>query len=461
MDYKLEERGLFGRKLYINIPAADFNQLIEKKLAKLSKNAKLKGFRPGKVPLQVMQRHFGKEVKEEATKELVNDSFNGAIEQYSLRTMVKPQFDDMEIDDSKGIRYTAYVEVMPDLQLKTLAGISIEKPAFEISEGDVDKMVEQVRQAHGKWQAKTSAAQRGDRVEIKVLRRNTEDTAEDAADEGSVDEEFMDEYYDLGCNLVGPGFDEQLEDMQIGDSKEVEVDYPPNYPNAELAGVAVRFRVRVKSIQERIVPQSDAELLAACQLKDLDIAGFRRVLRSGMESEAQKKSADIFRWDVMAAACKANPLEVPPLMLEEALASMRKDLRRNNRNRAAAAQQDAPQEDESQQQPPPTELEKKLATQRTHQGLIVLYFADKYKLRCDRQSFEAKLDSIAKDYSEADAVKEHYRSDEQARQQLEVKVIEDKVMNHLTEKAVITPKAYSYQEVMDATPFSGGRNYAA
>ena len=153
MNCRVEETNTFGRKLHIDIPAADFNKQIDKKLRKLSSTAKIKGFRPGKAPLEVVKRHYGQGIQSDVAYDLLKRSYQEAIAQHSFRSMVTPSFEDVKIDQDKGISYIAYIEIIPDLQLNTLDGIEIEEPICEITEADIDTMVERVRKNHAQQKA--------------------------------------------------------------------------------------------------------------------------------------------------------------------------------------------------------------------------------------------------------------------------------------------------------------------
>ena len=209
MNCRIEEIDTFGRKLYIETPAADFNERVDAKLRKIAPKAKIKGFRPGKAPLEIVKRYYGEEVESDAIAASMRESYTKAVKQHSLHTMSTPSFEDVEVDTDKGIKYTAYIEVLPDLQL-TYEDITIEKPVCEITEADLDAMVERVRKNNPEWQVKDGPACVDDRVTINISIPNI--SMPETGDKPIIE----DKSYILGSKPLGEYFDTQIENMRAG-----------------------------------------------------------------------------------------------------------------------------------------------------------------------------------------------------------------------------------------------------
>ena len=349
MNCRVEETNTFGRKIYVDISAADFNEQIDKKLRKLSSTAKIKGFRPGKAPMEVVKRYYGDEIKSDVAYDLLQRSYKEAIQQHSLQSMVAPSFEDMKIDQDKGISYTAYIEVIPDLQLNTLEGVTVEQPICEITEADIDTMVERVRKNHAKQQAGNDS----------------------------------------------------------------------------------------KADEELVLPEMDEDFFKACNIEEGGLDALRRLLREGMEWELGKKLPRLRQTKIEDAMLEHNKIEAPPSMLKEQIEEMRKSALQNINDKNF---------DEKKL---PDDLFTEAASRFVRLKILFVHLAEKCKLQPDRQSCEAKIDEIAQSYSEPDQLKNFYRSNAEAYRNIETMVLEDKIITHLTEKANVDEKKYSFYDIIN------------
>ena len=421
---------MYGRKLYIDIPAADFNKQMDLKIRKLSATANVKGFRPGKVPTDVIKRQYGAAVEREVLNTLMLDSYNEAVEQHSLHSMITPAFDDMEVDKDTGVKFTVYIEMIPDLQLD-LENVQVEKPTCEIVEADIDKMVERVRRNHATWKPKTGAAAMGDKLTLDIkLPKSTDDSA---ADENS---DYSDQTLILGSHYFGDHVDRQLVGVSAGEEREVELK-PADEEAADTNDKPLYWKANIKLVEEIILPQLDDDFYKACHIEEGGMEALRRSLRDGMEWELKEKLAKRFRGNVHEAVLKHNDIEVPPTMLKEQIASMKREM----------------SEDSDTVHAEIAKLEDKFfeetASNRVRLKVMFLHLTEKYDFKADRQSCEIKSAEIAAKYADTGEIMNYYRNDEKGRQMVEAMVLEDKVMDFLIEKVTTIDKAYSFQEIME------------
>ena len=424
MNCRIEEIDTFGRKLHIDIPAADFNERINAKLRKLSTTAKIKGFRPGKAPLEIIKRYYEAEVKSEAANNLIYEGYKEAMKQHPLHVLSTPAFEDMEIDTEKGINYTAYVEVLPDLQLNTYEDITIEKPICEITEADVNTMVERVRKNHIRWQVKDQPACVDDRVTISMSMTGT--------DEKPI---FEDKSYVLGSNLMGKRFDKQIENMRAGEEKEIDLGENAEQKTSDTDKADMRYKVCLKSVEEPILPEMDDDFFKACGVEEGGEDALRGLLREGMEWELKRKILQLHRTNIENVMLTHSNITAPPTMLKEQTDKIKEVFTKSNTNYSDKNISD--------------ELFEKTAKRQVCLNILFMHISKKNNLQADRSACEAKINELATDYKDPERIKNYYRSDADAYRKVEAMVVEDRVIDYVIEKTNMSEKKYSFHELMD------------
>ena len=423
MNFRIEEIGTFGRKLHIDIPAADFNEQIDAKLRKLSTTAKIRGFRPGKVPPEIVKRYYGAEVKSEVASSLVYEGYKEVMKQHPFHVLSTPSFEDIEMDTDKGINYKVYVEVLPDLQLNTYEDITIEKPVCEITKADVDAMVEQVRKNNPKWQVKDAPACIDDRVTINMSRSGT--------DKESV---FEDKSYILGSKLLGEYFDQQIENMRAGEEKEISFKEQTNQKPVDSDEVE-RYNVYLKLVEKPTLPELDDDFFKACGVDEGGLDGLHSLLRDGMESEQKRKISQLYRTNVENVMLSHGNIKAPPTMLKEQTEKMKEILANSDTNYSDTDISD--------------ELYAKTANRQVCLNILFTHVSKKNNFKADRSACEAKIDELAADYKDPERIRSYYLSNAKAYLKVEAMVVEDKVIDYVIEKTNTSEKKYSFYELMD------------
>ena len=429
MNCRIEEIDTFGRKLHIDIPAADFNERIDAKLRKLSTTAEIKGFRPGKAPLEIIKRYYGAEVKADVVNTLLYESYEEVTKQHDFFVLSNPSFEDIEIDTDKGIHYTAYIEVLPDLQLNTYEDITIEKPICEITEKDIDTMVERVRMNHATWQVKDGPACVGDKVTINV---NIVET-----DKKPI-KVFDDKSYILGSKLMSERLDRQIENMRAGEKKEISLREKIDQKTVDTADsdkTAMRYEVSLKSVATAVLPELDDDFFKACNIEEGGVDALRSSLREGMEWELKRKLSQLRRTNVENAMLTHANIKAPPAMMKEQIEKMKKILAKDGKNYV--------NEDISD------ELFEKTAERKVCLDILFIYINEKNFFKIDRSAREAKINELVEGYKDPERMKNYYHGSVEAYRKVESMVLEDKIIDYVIEKANISEKVYPFYELMD------------
>ena len=433
MNCRIEEIDTFGRKLHIDIPAADFNGRMDTKLRKLATKAKIKGFRPGKAPLEIVKRYYGEEVTSDVIDVLVRESYQEAVKQHSLHILSLPSLEDMEVDIDKGISYKAYVEVLPDLQLSTYEDITIEKPTCEITEADVDAMVERVRKNHVTWQVKDGPACIDDKVTINMTIPGTDDKPM-----------LDDKSYILGSKPLGEYFDTQVENMCAGEEKKFDFSGNTEQKPADADIVDTQYTVHLKLVEKPILPELNDDFFKVCGIEEGGLDALRSELREGMESELKRKISQLHRTNIENAMLTHANIKAPPTTLKEEIDQIKKNLADDGMSYSDRGISD--------------ELLEKTSKRLVCLNILFTYISKENNFKADRNACEAKIDELAQDYKEPERLRSHYLRNAAAYRKIQDMVFADKVIDYVAKEAKISEEEYPFYELMSMEQTQQGVN---
>lgn len=429
MQVSIETTAGLERRMRVQVPAERVEREIEQRLRALGKRAKLNGFRPGKIPLDVVKKRFGGEVRQEVLGELLRDTCNEALAQEKINPAGGPRIDTVNNEPGKDLEYTATFEIYPEIQLQGLEGIAVERPVAEISANDVDAMFENLRQQRARWESVQRAAQSGDRLQL-----DFEGQVDGASFPGSKSEKAL---VVLGDNRMLKDFESGLIGVQAGEARDFEVKFPEDYQVKQVAGKTTQFHVHAHRVETRVLPELDAEF---CKSFGVDDGGLDK-LRTEVTANMQREMADTVRSrmkeQVLNALLAANPVSLPKALLDEEIEHLRQD---------ALARMGI--KDTKKAVDLPGELFAEQAKKRVSLGLIVGEIITQRQLRVDNERVEQRMERMAEDYSNPSEALRSLRSNSAVRRQIEGLVLEDQAVDALLAKAAITDKSVSFKELM-------------
>jgi trigger factor len=277
MQVTLETTSGLKRRMRISVPAEQFESKVEGKLKEAAGQVKIKGFRPGKVPMREVRRRFAEGIRQEVSSELMQASFTDAIRQESLAPAGMPQIQDVVSEAGKDFEFTAEFEVFPEIELADFGLISVERPVAEITETDIDAMIETLREQRKAFADVTRASQVGDQLNIDFEGFVDDEAFEGGKAEGS---ELV-----LGSNSMIPGFEDGLVGSSAGDEKDITVTFPEAYQAEALAGKEALFKIKVNAVAEPALPALDEAFFEQFGVKEGGLQAFRVEVRSNMEKE--------------------------------------------------------------------------------------------------------------------------------------------------------------------------------
>ncbi|MDD9807248.1 MAG: trigger factor [Gammaproteobacteria bacterium] len=458
MDFSVETAGPLGRKLRIRVAAEEVRGQVEKRLRKLCKSVRLDGFRPGKAPLRIVEQRFGGRVFSEVASDLMQSNYTEVLQKELLKPAGYPRFEEVRAEPGRDLEFTASIEVYPEFEAAPMESAVIEKPVAGVTAADVEQMVERVRKNRADWKTVSRPARAGDRLTLNFGRAGEgggDDSAgggedaggggegvggagenaaagADAAGQGAPSDRPEEVTVELGASGVPSAFNEDLAGVCAGDRRRVRV------PTGD-GGEAER-EVAVHAVEEPVLPALDEAFFSACGVQSGGLDGLRAMLREGMENELRARLAQLLKQRVMAALLEHNEFDVPAVMVEQEIATMRKE---------AASRFRMKEEDGARL---PAELFRDEALRRVRLGLLLHRYAEQHDIRADRASFEARLDELAASYEDPESVKNHYRGNERMRRAVEALAVEDQVVARVLEAAQVSEKTCSFDEIVHSGP---------
>ncbi|HEV2540305.1 MAG TPA: trigger factor [Frateuria sp.] len=425
MQFSVENVGKLERKLTVRFPAERFESQVSARIAEMGRTVRLKGFRPGKVPAAVIQQRFGSQVRGEVLSDLIGATLREAFEKENLRPVANPSIDTTGRPENGEIAYTATFEVMPEFPEIDVASLEISRPTAEVTDADIEKMIETLRLQRRSFDPVERASAEGDFVmfEYAATAGDYRFPAEGLERAGSV----------LGSGTLFKALDETLAGRTAGDEFDSEISFPEDFGNPQLAGKTAQVSFKIVKVQAPQLPEVNEEFAKLFGITDGNLETFRKEVRANLERELKATLMGRLKGEVAEKLANAHPdLEVPNMMVQA-----------EAHNLAAGS---VPRG----QQPPPqlVEAAAPMARKRVIAGLLMGEIARKQELKIDRKRVAEQLAAIASTYEEPEKVVELYNADPQLMSGLQNRVMEDQVAEWVAEHAKTTEKHLAFDEVM-------------
>ncbi|MBZ2187997.1 trigger factor [Alcanivorax sp. JB21] len=429
MQVSVETTSGLERRVTVGVPADKLDSAVQTRLADAQKNLRVDGFRPGKVPMGEVKRRFGKAVRDEVLSEVMRESFIDAVSKEKIEPAGMPQFEATVNEPGKDLEFVATFEVYPEVALAAFDTIEVEKPAAEISDADVDKMIEQLRSQRATHEVVERAAEQGDRVNINYV--GTRDG--EAFEGGTADGQAL----VLGSGQMIPGFEDGIVGMKAGDEKSIDVTFPEDYQAEDLKGQAVKFAITVNKVEAQKLPEVDDEFMALFGVKDGGMDAFRKEVRGNMERELRNAVKGKVKEQIMGGLVEAHSFDVPAALVTGEIQRMRQQMMQQF---GGGQQFDASML--------PEELFKEQAERSVRLGLIVRQILEQHEVKADADKVRAQVEEIASQYESPEEVVNWVYSNPQQLQQIEGAVLEEQVVELVLGQAKVTEKVLPYEEAV-------------
>ncbi len=417
------------RKMRVEVPAEQINREIESRLKRVGRTAKIAGFRPGKVPAKVIRQRYGGQVRQEVLSELVQSSYSEALRKEKLLPAGSPQIEPEPADADGGLSYVATFEVFPEIELRGLESISVERPEVEITATDVDAMLENLREQKAEWVDAGRDAAAGDQV---IVDFDGTLGGEPIANGKGEDVEIV-----LGEGRMLPDFETALTGAAAGQELDFEVSYPKDYPKDELAGKKADFKATVKSVREKRLPPLDDTLAAAYGVDEGGLDKLREGVVDNMRNEVAMKVRNDVKQQALDALLAANDIDVPASLLEREQQTMQHEAMR----RMGVTEHD---------QAPPAETFAEPARKRVKLGLLMQEFIEREGVVLDESRLRERVAEMFAGYDDPETIIDTYVSNPELRRQIEPMILEDQAVELLLKKGKEATRSVAFSDYMNA-----------
>ena len=425
MQVSIESTSALERRMTIGVPAERLEAEVNKRLQQTARRAKVPGFRPGKVPMNIIRQRFGADARQEAMGDLIQQTFYEAVVDQKVNPIGQPSIEVQKFDDA--LEYIATFEVLPEVEIKDLQNIAVERLESEVAESDVDNMLEVLRKQNTQFVKVDRAAENGDQLNIDFVGRiDGEEFAGGSAKEIPLV---------LGSGRMIPGFEESLVGVKAGDEKIITPTFPEEYQNLELAGKTAEFTVTVNAVEAPELPELNEEFFVMFGVNEGGLEGFRAEVRKNMDRELSQAVKGKVKTQVMDGLLETNPVEVPKAMIANEV----------NRLRVQAVQQFGGNIKPEQL---PAELFEEQAKRRVTLGLLVAQMVKQFDLAADEDKVRAMIEELAAAYQEPQQVIDWYYKNEQQLEEVRAVVLEEQVVDKVLAEAKVTDKKVAYEEAV-------------
>jgi trigger factor len=431
MQASLETLSSLERRLSVTFPLDQVNAEVETRLKRLAQTVKVHGFRPGKVPLRIIEQQFGGQVRQEVLGDAVQKTFGDAVRENNLRVAGLPQIELKSADRVAGkVEYTATFEVYPEVAIGDLQGVTIERPLVPVGDEEVDKTIEILRKQRTVYKPVEAAASEGDQIRMDYRGTIDGEPFEGGSAEGQL--------VVLGEGRLLPEFEQRLSGLSAGKSSTFELRFPDDYHGKEVAGKTARFEVRVTEVLKPSLPDVDAEFAKALGIEDGDLGKMREEIKANLEREVKRRSTARLKDQVMKTLVERVGVDLPKALVEMEIERLMQGMRRDLQSRGMKAEQ----------MPLPREAFAAEGQRRVQLGLIVAELVRSQKLEARPEQIKAIVGELAKSYEKPEEVVRWYYQQPDRLREIESMVLEDNVVQWVLDKVEVADKAVEFDALM-------------
>jgi trigger factor len=428
MQVSMETGEGLERRMKIDLPFEQIAGEVDKRLQALARSARLPGFRPGKVPLKLLRQRYGDQVEREVFGELAQSSFTEAVSSQSLRIAGVPQIEPNIDLAAKRFGFTAVFEVLPELELASLDGQVVKRPVAQITDADLEAVIQRLRTQRKTWEPVDRPARTGDRMTVSFVGTLDGEPFPGGTATGA--------HIELGSSGMIPGFEDGLAGASAGETRTLDLAFPEAYHAAHLAGRPVRFAVTVDQVAESKLPELDADFARGFGVADGDLERFRSDVRANMERELKQRIAARTKERAMDVLIAAHKVEVPAVLIAEEVRSLKEQMHQNlggGRMELADA------------------LFQESARRRVALGLIVAEIVERNGLKPDPVRVRAAVEEMASTYEKPAEVIDYYYAERKRLAPVESLVLEQHVVDWVLGQVQVEDEETTFAQLTDSS----------
>ena len=434
MQTNLEMLGELQRRAHMSVAVEQVESEIQKRLSRLARTAKIAGFRPGKVPLKMIARQYGPQVRMDVLNDAVNDTFVDLVQKENLRVAGYPQIEPrQDSTDQTKFEYTATFEVYPDIVIGDLSGTRIEKPIAEVTPADIEHTIDILRKQRVKYETVTRPAVKGDRVLVDFT--GTIDGIEFPGGQAK------DLAITVGEGRMLPEFEAALAGVVAGDNKAFELTFPPDYHGKEVANKTAVFSMNVRSVSEPKLPPVDAEFARGYGVADGNLGKLHEEIGANLKLELKRRIIARVRDQVMEALKTSTPVAVPQALVEI-------DIQRQMQQAASELKARGVEPTSEQVRP---EMFRAAAAARVTLGLLIGELVKQHRLDATPEQVRALVEEGAQSYEQPDEVIKWHYQDRSRLTDFESQALEQNVIDWVLARSQVAELQTTFAELTGVT----------
>jgi len=429
MQVSIETTQGLQRKMTISVPATEIDKDIQKKLQHLSKTQRMPGFRPGKIPVSVIKKKYGQAVKQEVYSEVMQRQYYEAIIKEKINPAGAPRIEAKESEGDKFV-FEATFDTFPEITLTDFSTLKINKPSAEVTDKDIDNMLETLLSQRADWAPVKRMAKKGDQVIT-----DFEGTVEGEVFDGGSGEKFP---IVLGEGQMLPDFEKGLLKIKTGEEREINVEFPEDYQAQDLAGKTAIFKVKAVEVKGKKLPPLNEEFVKQFGIDSGDVNDLKAEVRKNMERELHQTLKNKVKTAVFDSVAEANEFDLPVSMIDQEVDKLKQQMSQQLQSQGQGELPDLP-----------SSLFEDQATKRVKLGLIMSEVINKESLKADEVKVKSLLQEMSSAYDDPQQVLEWYYSDKNRLAEIESVVLEDSVVDFVLEKSDVSEVKNSFDEIMN------------
>lgn len=431
MQVSVETTQGLERKLTISVPAEKVDVEVKNRLRHLAKTQRINGFRPGKVPPSVIQKRYGAAVRQEVAGDVMQRNFVEAIVAEKINPAGRPEFVAKSNEDGKDFEFEATFEIYPEVELKDLEKISVERPVVEVTDADLDEMFVTLQNQHKTWKENKRKTKKGDKLTINFLGR-----VDGEEFEGGKAENFE---LELGAGRMIPGFEKEITGMKVGEEKTINVTFPEDYHAENLKGKDAEFDIEVLKTEGPVLPEVNDEFAKLFGVEEGGVEALREEVSKNMTRELSSAVKAKVKEQVIEGLLENNEVELPSALVAQEVDVLRQQ----------AVQRFGGQVDPKNMPQLPAEMFEEQAKRRVKVGLLLGEVIKTNELKVDEAKVEELIASAASAYEDPQEVIEYYKSNKELNQQMQNVALEEQAVETLLANAKVKDKKAKFKDVMN------------
>ena len=422
-----------NQSLNIVVPNKDIEEQVSTKLKAAQKDSKLKGFRKGKAPMDIVSSMFGPEIRQEVIWDLASKTFSKLAQEEDLKIVSRPNLIPESLDEGKDAKFKATFEVYPEVSLAKISKISFTNFLCDITDEDLDKTINNLQKRMSQWEPADEASKDGDQIKINFVGR-----IEGEEFEGGTAEDFS---VEIGSKSMIKGFEEGLIGLKKGDKKILELNFPEDYGKKELASKPVSFDTEVNEVLSPKLPELNEEFFKSTGIEAEDVDSYKKEVRTKLEEDLENILKGKVKQSLFDALIEVNEFEVPSAMIDSEISNMKQDTARRMGMDPKEIKEDLF----------PNETFSDEATKRVKVGILLNKIIEDKELKPDADKVKEIIEERAKNYKDPQQVINYFYSDEEQLRNIESISLEEQVVEALLTEAKSSEESISYEDCVSGT----------